>query len=79
MERAVAALTVRFTWQRFVKAVRFRGPVNLVEEAYRVIYNYTAPVVEIRFGASNIALEKRAIHQFSSVLAQLLSQYEPPI
>ena len=47
-----AALTVRFTWQRFVKAVRFRGPVNLVEEAYRVIYNYAAPVVEIRFGVS---------------------------
>ena len=52
VERAVAALTVRFTWQRFVKAVRLWGPVNLVEEAYRVIYNFATPVVEIRFGVS---------------------------
>ena len=52
VERAVAALTVRFTCQRSVKAVRFRYPVNIVEEAYRVVYNYAAPVVEIRFGTS---------------------------
>ena len=50
MGRAAWALTVRFTCLRSARVVRFRHPVDLVEEAYRVIYNYAAPVVEIRFG-----------------------------
>ena len=60
VERAAAALIVRITCLRSARVVRFRRPVDLAEEAYRVIYNYAAPVVEIRFG-TDIYLWRRGL------------------
>ena len=60
VERAAAALTVRITCLRFARVVRFRRPVDLAEEAYRVIYNYAAPVVERSFG-NDIYLWRRGL------------------
>ena len=60
VERAAAALTVRITCLRSARVVRFRRPVDLAEEAYRVICNYAAPVVERSLG-NDIYLWRRGL------------------
>ena len=71
VERAAAALTVRITCLGSARVVRFRRPVDLAEEAYRVIYNYAAPAVERSFGNDIYLWRRGARDQFLLVLADL--------